>query len=240
MSSLPAQITFDSRTSAEQHKKFGYNPSRFLVIPNGFDCDEFKPDPAAKSSVCRELGLDENTILISLFARYHPVKDHGTFLKAASLLLRAGVRASFVLAGNGIDASNPALARQIADCGIGREVRLLGVRQDMPRLNAALDIATSSSRAESFSNVIGEAMSCAVSCVVTDVGDSADIVADTGKVVLSGNAQALASAWQELVALEKEGRRKLGMRARDRIMQHFSLDHNVFLCQSIYLNLLGP
>lgn len=238
MSSFPAKITFDSNTSAEQHKEFGYRSSRFLVTPNGFDCDEFKPDPAAKASVCRELGLDEDTILISLFARYHPVKDHGTFLKAASLLLHSGVKANFVLAGNGIDAANPALTQLVADCGIGAAVRLLGVRRDMPRLNAAVDIATSSSRTESFSNVIGEAMACGVPCVVTDVGDSADIVGDTGKVVASGNADAIASAWRELAALDREERRKLGMQARDRIIQRFSLGHIVSLFENMYMDLI--
>ena len=58
------------------------------------------------------------------------------------------------------------------ELGLVERIHLLGERLDMPRLTAALDIAVSSSHAEGFPNVIGEAMACAVPCVVTDVGDS--------------------------------------------------------------------
>ena len=71
-------------------------------------------------------------------------------------------------------------------------VHLLGKRQDIPRLTAALDIA--SSFGEGLPNVIGEAMACGIPCVVTDVGDSALIVGETGKVVPPRNPAALSVA----------------------------------------------
>lgn len=233
-SSRPARIIFNSRSAAEQHRIFGYNSARFVVIPNGFDSDYFKPDPAAKSSVCMELGLEETIPLIGLFARYHPIKDHPTFLNAASLLLRSGLQANFMLVGSRADDDNPGLARQIADFGISRQVRCLGLRHDMSRLNAALDIATNSSSGESFSNAVGEAMTCAVPCVVTDVGDSAELIGDTGIAVPPRNAEALASAWRDLLERGSEERHKLGMRARDRIIRHFSLDLMVTRYRELY------
>lgn len=234
-SSRPARIIFNSKSAAEQHRIFGYNSDRFVVIPNGFDTDSFKPDPAANKSICLELGLEENTPLIGCFARFHPMKDHTTFLNAASLLLRSGLRANFVLAGSGADDANPVLSHQIADCRIGGQVRCLGLRHDMSRLNAALDIATnSSSFGESFPNAIGEAMACGVPCVATDIGDSAELIGDTGIAVPPRNAEALASAWRDLLERGSEERHKLGMRARARIISHFSLDLMVTRYRELY------
>ena len=95
----------------------------------------------------------------------------------------------------------------------------------MDKNTAALDVACSSSAyGEGFPNVVGEAMSCAVPCVVTDVGDSALIVADTGRIVPPGAPVALAGALRELIEGSAQGRSALGVRARERIVKHFSLD----------------
>jgi glycosyltransferase involved in cell wall biosynthesis len=94
------------------------------------------------------------------------------------------------------------------------------MRSDMRDVYNALDIHVSSSRSEGFPNVVGEAMSCAVPCVVTDAGDSALIVGDTGFVSSSGNAQALATS---LISCVESDRNKLGMKARCRIEEKWSV-----------------
>jgi glycosyltransferase involved in cell wall biosynthesis len=79
----------------------------------------------------------------------------------------------------------------------------------------------SSSLTEGFPNVIGEAMACARHCVVTDVGDSALVVGDTGVVVPSDDAQAMsAGLLDRLNAAET-----LNLRARQRILENFTVAH---------------
>ncbi|MBV8606366.1 MAG: glycosyltransferase, partial [Singulisphaera sp.] len=82
---------------------------------------------------------------------------------------------------------------------------------------------TSSSASEAFPLAIGEAMACGVPCVATDVGDSALIVGEAGRVVPPHDPQALAAAWEELLALSPDARGRLGRAARLRIQEHYGL-----------------
>jgi glycosyltransferase involved in cell wall biosynthesis len=94
----------------------------------------------------------------------------------------------------------------------------------VPALNG-LDIAcSSSSEGEGFSNSVAEAMACGRPCVVTDVGDAALVVGDTGFVVPPKDGEALGGAL--IRALEALGDDS-GARARARVVGEFSADRMV-------------
>ena len=153
------------------------------------------------------------------------MKDHANFLNAAAKIIPDHPNVHFILVGPGVDHQNQVLSEQIQRLGIDQQVHLLGERQDIPVLMTSLDIFTSSSAyGESFPNVLGEAMSCQIPCVTTNVGDSVLIVGETGFVVPIQDAAALAAAWQKLISLGEEARHHMGEQARDRIKQHFDLD----------------
>jgi glycosyltransferase involved in cell wall biosynthesis len=223
MSRLPARIVFVSHAGRSWHEALGYCSRKGCVISNGFDISEFVPSPAARLSVRTEVGLPNGSLLIGLFGRYHPMKDHANFLRAAAMMVERGSSVHFLLAGAEIDPSNPILRGLVEELGLLGRVHLLGERRDMPRLMAALDIAALSSYSEAFPLVVGEAMSCGVPCVVTDVGDTAALVDGTGIVVPPRDPHALANAWQRLLAMGPGGRGELGLSARRRIEEHYSL-----------------
>ena len=231
---IPARIVCCSEASLHLHKALGYAHDKLEVIPNGFDLELVKPDPAARASLRSELGLPADALLIGLAARFHPHKDHRNFIRAAALLHEQKPEVRFVLCGLDITWQNKQLSEWIEAAGLRSCCNLLGVRQDMPRLFAAMDIATTTSRSESFPVVIGEAMACGTPCVVTDVGDSSMIVGQTGAVVGPGDPEALASAWRKLIDAGFEVRLRLGMAARQRIQEHFSLSMIVERYQAIY------
>ncbi len=239
LSRRPAKIIYNSRIAAAQHGAIGYELENSLVIPNGFVTSLFTPSQEARNSLRVELGIPDETLLIGLVSRYHPVKDHANFLHAAALLLKTHPDVQFVLCGDGVNWVNPALCKLIDDLKLAERVHLLDQRQDMPRITAALDIATSSSSAESFPNVIGEAMSCGIPCVVTDVSDLLWIVGETGRVVPPRNAQALAGAMQELIELGAAGREQLGKSARERVLKHFPLKDIDCLYEALYEDVMG-
>jgi len=223
LSNWPARILNNSQKSVNQHAAIGYQTSRTIVIPNGFDTESFVPSVESRVSVRSELGMPADAILIGRIGRHHHTKDHPTFLRAAALLLRDYPDTQFLLAGKNVDWNNGELRTLVQNLGLVERVHLLGERLDMTRLTAALDVATSSSHAEGFPNVIGEAMSCAVPCVVTDVGDSAWLLGDTGRAVPPQDPAALAAAWKSLIELGREERTALGVAARSRVKRRYSL-----------------
>jgi glycosyltransferase involved in cell wall biosynthesis len=235
LSSRPAAIIYNSQTSATQHESLGYGAEKRVIIPNGFDYQLLRPDEAARKAVRTELGIADDTVLVGLVARYHPMKDHVGFLQAAAMIARSYPQTRFVLAGAGVSSTQPELVKAIQQNELWDCV-MLGERSDIPRLNNAFDIGCSASAwGEGFSNSIGEAMACGVPCAVTDVGDSAYIVADTGLVSPPRAPEALAKAIAGLIEIGRSGRQQLGTKARQRIETEFSLPAIVRRYEGLYL-----
>jgi glycosyltransferase involved in cell wall biosynthesis len=260
---LPTRVVCCSEASAEVHAEMGYPMEKLLTIPNGCDLTTFEPDPESRSALRKELGLREGTPVVGLVARFDDdaaaskeqrkgalrrhrakkstlfsPKDHNTFVRAAALLHARVPDANFVLCGDGITWQNAQLVEWIDAAGIRSRCHLLGRRLDMPRFTAALDIATSSSAySEAWPLVLGEAMACGVPCVVTDVGDSALIVGNTGRVVPPQDPEALSDAWHELLTLPPGVRAGLGLAARRRMEEHFSLTTAVAKYEELYRGL---
>jgi glycosyltransferase involved in cell wall biosynthesis len=231
---VPCAVVCCSETTRRLHEAFGYAPARMVVIANGVDPAAFRPDPGARDAVRAELGLTADAPLVGLVARFDPLKDHRTFVRAAAAAAAADPRARFLLAGAGADADNATLRGWIEEAGVAERTFLLGPRRDVPRLMAALDVGTLSSVGEALPLVVAEAMACGVPCVVTDVGDAGELVGDTGLVVPPRDPGALAAAWLALLGLPAAERRALGAAARHRIEEHYSLAATVARYEALY------
>ncbi len=231
---LPARIVCCTEASRRWHQGFGYDAAKLLAIPNGIDTNVFRPSPSAPLEVRSELGMPEDCVLIGLVARYDPQKDHATFLAAAPLLRAGPPPAHFLLCGQHITWANRRLAGQIERAGLRGCCHLLGERQDVPRLLAALDVAVLCSTSEGFGNVVPEAMACGVPCAITEAGELPGLVAGAGKVVPCQNPPALAEAVRELLALPRERRAELGLRARQRVQQQFDWGRTVLGYETLY------
>ncbi|HEY6454397.1 MAG TPA: glycosyltransferase [Steroidobacteraceae bacterium] len=239
LSRLPQRIIYNSRRGAVQHAAIGYFTPRSLVIPNGFDCEIFKPSQEARLQLRQELGLRADSILVGLIARFHPMKDHATFFQAAALLNARHPNVHYVLAGHRMELENAAIQAMLQASHVTDKVHLLGERHDMPAINAALDIASlSSSSSEGFPNVIGEAMASGVPSVVTDVGDAAWLVGDIGRIVQPGDPAALAAAWSDLINIGPDARRAMGARCRARVLSEFTLNRVANKYADLYGELL--
>lgn len=236
LSAYPKNIVYNSKAGKDYHELIGYTSDRGVVIPNGFETDLFVPSLHARLDIRKELGLQDDALLIGMIGRYHPMKDHNTFLQAASLMLKIEPSIKFILSGSGCDNQNSELIALIKQLDLDDAVFLLGERRDIPWLMAALDIVVSSSSfGEGFANVIGEAMSCGVPCVVTDVGDSKWILGSGGVVVPPKDPEAMQKGWAQLIEVGDSGRRKIGELGRKRILDLFSINSVSWQYEALYL-----
>ncbi len=238
LSGRPAVVVANSARAVDVHRSLGYRPRRFEVIPNGFDTGRFCPDPEARATMRRELGVAPDAPVVGMVARFDPQKDHPTLLAALALVRREhpGLRA--LLCGDGVEPGNAALAEAVRCQGLEDAVLLLGRRADPERVHAALDVAVlSSAFGEGMPNAVGEAMACAVPCAATDVGDTATLMGETGRVVPPRDPEALARAVSSLLSLPGDGRRELGLAARKRIASDYSLPGIIARYESLYRDL---
>lgn len=237
---IPKKIICCAEAARTSHARLGFDRNKLIVIPNGFDLNTFRPQPEARLSVRRELGLEDGTFLIGLGARFAPEKDHLNFIRAAEILSKSVREVHFVLWGQNVDSQNPILQQWIEQSGISPQFHLLGIRLDAPRLLAALDIFSLSSMNEAFPNAVGEAMACGVPCVTTEAGDAALLVGETGLVVPIRDPYALAEAWRQIFALTPAERSALGLAARRRIETYFGLSNMVAAYEKVYRDILTP
>lgn len=220
---LPARIVCCADSALRAHAAMGYRAGRLLVIPNGFDAGALVRDAEAGARVRDELGIPARAPVVGLVGRFHPDKDPDNFLRAARRVSDADGRAVFLLAGSGLEWSNPALAARVDALQLRRQVRLLGRRSDVPALLSALDVFALSSRSEAFPNALAEAMLCAVPCVSTDAGDAREIVGAAGRIVPPEDPVALGDAILALLSLDAPARAALGAAARRRVRERYDL-----------------
>ena len=219
-----ARIVYNSHESRLHHEQIGYSGRTAKVIPNGFDCEAFRPCPEARERVRRELGVPPEGIVIGHIGRFHAVKDHDSLLSAFAHLLRQRRHLLLVMAGSRVEPGNDRLMGRIERSGIRDHVRLLGAREDVPDLINAFDMLVNCSRSEAFSNVLGEAMACGVPCIATDVGDSRRILGEHGIVTPPRDVASLADAISRLAGMRAEDRTALGLRLRQRVVENFGID----------------
>jgi glycosyltransferase involved in cell wall biosynthesis len=238
ISRWPDAVVVNSARGRDEHKAIGYRPRRWELIPNGVDVERFRPDDQARKRVRAELGALPETLLVGSIGRDHPMKDRPTLLRAFALASNEVEGLHLVLAGDGMTAGNEALRAETVRLGIADRVSFLGIQTDMPGLLNALDaLVLSSSAGEGFPNVVAEAMACGVLCAVTDVGDAASIVGESGRVVPSESPDELAAALAHLLTAQRSERLRLSAAARQRAQLHFSMDAMVGAYASLYEDL---
>jgi glycosyltransferase involved in cell wall biosynthesis len=234
LSDRPDAVIVNSKRGRAFHQQIGYRPQRWIELPNGVDTQRFRPCFDQREELRSSLGIRSAGPVIGLVARYHPMKDHQTFLQASARFLSDHPDARFVLCGTNCDGQNENLNQLISQAGLSGRVILLGCREDMETIYPAFDVATlCSAFGEGFPNVLTEAMACGVPCVATDVGACREIIEGHGQIVPPRDPDALVQAWTSMLAGPIE---LLGRKARASACDHYGIDRICEFYESIYLD----
>lgn len=214
-------VILNSRAGYRYYAALRFPTDRMAVVPNGLEADLYQHDPSARFRVRAELGLADHETAVGLVANGDPVKGHEVFLRSCSYALAAGVDVRPVCVGELDAARRASLSARARSLGLEPRLVWAGSRGDMPSVYSALDVLVSASWSEGLSNVVAEAMAASLPCVVTDVGDSAELVGRSGRVVAPGDADAMGAAICELAFLAREDRCRLGTAARERVIHRY-------------------
>lgn len=222
---IPSAIICCANSSVDVHAQAGYSKRKLKCIPNGYDLSLFKPSIGCRNLIRKELNID-NLWVVGMVARFDVLKDHVNLLNALVLLRNYLEDFVVLLVGDGMDQKNNDLDLMIKSRNLENQIQLLGRRADVPQIMNALDVHVLSSMSEAFPNVVAEAMACETPCVVTDVGDAAYIVGDTGWVVPFKDPQSLSEAlYKSYLEFQDSAKWQIRCKAsRERVSKKFSLD----------------
>jgi glycosyltransferase involved in cell wall biosynthesis len=232
---LPDCVTTVSRGVADAcQSAFMISRDRLVILPNGVDTEEWKPDTTRRVRTRHELGLNDEFLWLAA-GRLEDVKDYPTMLRA---MARVPTQSRLLIAGSG--AAEPALRRLSKELGLMDRVRFLGFQPDVRPWMHAADGFVLSSRWEGLPMSLLEAGACAVPAVATDVPGSCEIIADgkTGFLAAPGDAMTLAKAMTRIMRLPPETLQAMRLAARQRIVARYGLDAVLDRWESLYHQML--
>lgn len=217
----------------------GIAEPRITVVYNGIDPDAFAQAGATSRTEARAaLGIADDVPVVMQVARFHPVKDHGTAVRALARCVEATPDVVLCLVGDGDKrAEIESLCNQL---GVGGHVRFLGVRADVQALLPAADVFMLSSLSEGLPVTLLEAMATGLPIVATEVGGNGEVVEHgvTGLLSPRGDDASLAAHLGVLLA-DSGKRRAFGEAGRGRLLDRFTQQRMHQQYAEFYNRMLG-
>jgi glycosyltransferase involved in cell wall biosynthesis len=234
---LSRHTTAVSQAAADRYLLLRAVPARKIsVLANGIDTTEFARSHERRTRMREEMGAGDEFIWLTA-GRIVPAKDYPNLLRAFARVRAAVPSACLWVAGESLGAGSAAIQALATD--LGASIRWLGLRRDMPALLDAADGFVLASAWEGMPLVVGEAMAMEKLVVATDVGGVRELVGDAGVLVPAKSPDGLAEAMLEMMRKTNDERRKLGLTARARISDCFSMDAKADEWEALYKKVLA-
>lgn len=235
-----------SRAADRVLADWGVSPDWRHRVANGVAIPP-RLEPARRYALRAELGVLDESPLITMTANFHPIKGHLELIEAFAIAVRQPITASatapgvasarLALIGDGklIDASRE-LARVHR---VGDRVLFLGHRENVGELLQASDLFVLNSKSEGMSNALLEALAAGLPCIATAVGGNPELVRpeENGVLVPPRDVAPLARELERLLR-DADVRRRFGERSLEIARAEYSIETMVARTEEIYDNLL--
>lgn len=199
---VPNSIVCAAHVSKNYHIGIGYDESKMMVIPNGFDIEALSSTREDGLNIRKEIGLTADDIVIGSVGRFNPVKNQKLFIDVAANLVKNFPDLKFMLVGRDNNVENTELMSWITQHDLVDSFKLLGQRDDVPKCLKAMDIFCLHSKTEGFPNVVGEAILADTTCVAADVGD-VGVLLDKESIALSNDVDGISHAIKNYLSYSK-------------------------------------
>lgn len=232
------KVIFNSNSSMVQHHSYGFAKIKSNFIGNGF-IDNFQPSQANRLLIRNELNIKKDNVVIGHVARFHPMKGHEAFILSAINILNRNLNVKFLMIGKGVDFLNKELSKLIPEQYRQNFILLGEVENVMDYMQAMEIFCISSFWGEGFPNVLGEAMLAELPCVVTNIGDSAQVLGECGSIIdMPITEEKITNNLIEMIKLSKVDLKKIGNKGRQRIIENFSIEQTLKKYQMLYTEVL--
>ncbi len=218
---------------SEYVRKGAVKPNRMVSIANGIDTEKFSFNRAARNKKRQELSIGNEKILLAV-GRLDKPKDYPNLLNAIAILQKTRKDFKVFIVGDGpLKDELHNLSKSLKLDGL---IEFLGIRRDVNELMSATDIYVMSSAWEGLPMVILESMSSERIVVTTDCGGTKEVVDGVGFVIPPNDPEALASELNKVLDMSDEENLMLGCKARQHIVDNYSLKNNTNAYMELYLN----
>lgn len=236
---IPHMIWSCSRVGAEAHAGIGYPKRELRVIPTGVNTERFKPRLKQENAGRAFTSKKENVLVVGTVARWDPQKDYETLLHAFQRTRAQIPSAELWLAGGyGINHENKVLTQMIDNLNLSGSVRLFdSLSDEIVNFYQNLDLFVLSSLGEGVPNVILEAMSMELPCIVSDVGDIRYVLREEDFIIEPQRIDKFANKMVSILSMSSAERLKIGERLRHRVQTNYSSDYMIRQLEEIYSEL---
>ena len=228
----------------------GMRKDQIAVVHNGVDLQRFQKNVESGRALRQELQLSDSCRLVGMIGNYKAQKNHGIFVLMAAKLAADHSDVNFLIVGNPLEGSlqenevfneTKALSSSL---GLADRINFLSRRDDMVAVYNACDVTVLPSSREGTPNVMLESMACGTPVVASDVADNAFVLRDNvdGRIVGLRDDESTAIEFCNAVQvlLSDRGKcTKMGLAARERVEEEFSLARLAEKTANIYTDLLS-
>ena len=230
---IPNKIIFGSNPVKNNHVANGYFREKSIVINNGVSTSKFRPIAKLRDSIRKDLNIDEDCLLLGNIARYNPLKDHETLLKALQILKNKDINFKCLLIGQGLSNKNKELKIKVKNYGLQDKVILYGKTHKINKIINAFDINILTSKKECSPISLIESMSSGIPCISTNVGDAIELIGDSGWVVNISDHKAIAKLIMD-INLDKNVLKIKSKIARKRVEDFYPIEKMINKYEKLY------
>jgi len=210
---------------------------QYKHIRSAIPLEEFNPNDHDREKVRYELGLPQDAIVIGNVGRFSRQKNPLDWVRVAGEIARSSPNVHFLLVGDGPLRAQVETMLQME--GIEERCVLPGLRRDVPRMMAAMDIFLLTSLWEGLPRVIPQAMAMGLPVIANKADGAMEAIQDgeNGFLCQPGDIQITVKHCMDLIK-DPQKRRSIGQMGRETALEDFDLNQMINQIDDLYQNLL--